>query len=314
MKSGLVALVGRPNAGKSTLLNQLVGQKLAIVSDKPQTTRNRIVGVKNVGPTGEQANGPTGQIVFLDTPGIHKPLHRLNVRMVDAAIDTFSEVDVIAVVIDASEASGGGDRYLLDLVKKSKTPKVLVLNKVDIADKNSLLPRLAAYQEEGFDELVPISALTGENVDRLEQVLLSHLPEGEAIYPDDYLTDQPERFFVAELVREQVLQQTRDELPFSTAVVVDKFEEPDPSTPLKPGANGLMRFYCTIVVERETQKPILVGRAGSMIKAIGTAARKELEKFFDARVFLDLHVKVREGWREDERMLDSLGLPSKKRR
>jgi GTPase len=314
MKSGLVALVGRPNAGKSTLLNQLVGQKLAIVSDKPQTTRNRIVGVKNVGPTGEQANGPTGQIVFLDTPGIHKPLHRLNVRMVDAAIDTFSEVDVIAVVIDASEASGGGDRYLLDLVKKSKTPKVLVLNKVDIADKNSLLPRLAAYQEEGFDELVPISALTGENVDRLEQVLLSHLPEGEAIYPDDYLTDQPERFFVAELVREQVLQQTRDELPFSTAVVVDKFEEPDPSTPLKPGAKGLMRFYCTIVVERETQKPILVGRAGSMIKAIGTAARKELEKFFDARVFLDLHVKVREGWREDERMLDSLGLPSKKRR
>jgi GTPase len=313
MKSGLVALVGRPNAGKSTLLNQLVGQKLAIVSDKPQTTRNRIVGVKNVGPTGEQANGPTGQIVFLDTPGIHKPLHRLNVRMVDAAIDTFSEVDVIAVVIDASEASGGGDRYLLDLVKKSKTPKVLVLNKVDIADKNSLLPRLAAYQEEGFDELVPISALTGENVDRLEQVLLSHLPEGEAIYPDDYLTDQPERFFVAELVREQVLQQTRDELPFSTAVVVDKFEEPDPSTPLKPGAKGLMRFYCTIVVERETQKPILVGRAGSMIKAIGTAARKELEKFFDARVFLDLHVKVREGWREDERMLDSLGLPSKKR-
>jgi GTPase len=308
MKSGLVALVGRPNAGKSTLLNQLVGQKLAIVSDKPQTTRNRIVGVKNVSAPAEAGAPQTsaGQIVYVDTPGIHKPLHRLNVRMVDAAIDTFSEVDVIAVLIDASEASGGGDRYLLDLVKKSNTPKVLVLNKVDIADKQSLLPRLAACQEEGFEELVPVSALTGENVDRLEHVLLSRLPESEPIYPEDYLTDQPERFFVAELVREQVLQQTRDELPFSTAVVVDKFEEPD--------AKGLMRFYCTILVERESQKPILVGKGGSMIKAIGTAARKELEKFFDARVFLDLHVKVRESWRDDERMLDSLGLPSKRRK
>ena len=314
MKAGLVALVGRPNAGKSTLLNRLVGQKLAIVSDKPQTTRNRIVGVKQVvRPAGQQADktqdpGPRttiGQIVFLDTPGIHKPLHRLNVRMVDAAIDTFSEVDVIAVVIDASEPSGGGDRFLLDLVARSKTPRLLVLNKVDLIQKQNLLPRLVEFEKEGFADLVPLSAKTGENVDRLEQVLLSHLPDGDPIYPDDYLTDQPERFFVAELVREQVLQQTRDELPFSTAVAVDKFEEQD--------AKGVMRFYCTILVERETQKPILVGKAGSRIKAIGTAARKELEKFFDARVFLDLHVKVREGWREDERILDSLGLPSKRK-
>lgn len=317
MKAGLVALVGRPNAGKSTLLNHFVGQKLAIVSDKPQTTRNRIVGVKNVKPSspptsaeatvGKQGLEPSeGQIVFVDTPGIHKPLHRLNVRMVDTAIDTFSEVDVIAVVIDVSEASGGGDRFLLDLVARSKTPRILVLNKVDLVQKEHLLPRLVEYAKEGFEELVPISAKTGENVDRLEQVLLSRLPEGDPIYPEDFLTDQPERFFVAELVREQVLQQTRDELPFSTAVVVDKFEEAD--------AKGLMRFYCTILVDRESQKPIIVGKAGSMIKAIGTAARKELETFFDARVFLDLHVKVREGWREDERMLDSLGLPSKKRR
>jgi GTPase len=318
MKSGFVALVGRPNAGKSTLLNHLVGQKLAIVSDKPQTTRNRIVGVKNLfktsGPsTSAKASADKqdlktldGQIVFLDTPGVHKPLHRLNVRMVDAALETLSEVDVIAVVVDGSEPSGGGDRYLMDLLKKSRTPKVLVLNKVDLCDKPSLLPRLVAYEQEGFTDMVPVSAMTGENVERLEQVLLSHLPEGDPIYPDDYLTDQPERFFVAELVREQVLQQTHDELPFSTAVLVDKFEEQD--------AKGLMRFYCTILVERETQKPILVGKAGAMIKAIGTAARKELEKFFDARVFLDLHVKVREGWREDERMLDSLGLPSKKRK
>jgi GTPase len=317
MKTGLVALVGRPNAGKSTLLNRLVQQKLAIVSDKPQTTRNRIVGVRNYfKPSSAEALKPSmeAQVVYVDTPGVHKPLHRLNVRMVDAALDTLREVDVVAVVVDATEPSGGGDRFLLDVVKRSKTPRILVLNKVDAVDKPALLPRLVEYEKEGFEDLVPISALTGENVDRLEQVLLKHLPEGDPIYPEDYLTDQPERFFVAELVREQVLQQTRDELPFSTAVVVDKFEEPDPSTPLKPGAKGLMRLYCTILVERETQKPIIVGKGGSMIKAIGTAARKELEAFFDAKVFLDLHVKVKEGWREDERILDSLGLPSRRRK
>lgn len=309
MKAGFVALVGRPNAGKSTLLNRLVGQKLAIVSDKPQTTRNRIVGVrtyfKTSGP--QDLKTTSGQIVFLDTPGVHKPLHRLNVRMVDAALDTLKEVDVVALVVDATEPPGGGDRFLLEIVKKSSVAKVLVLNKVDLVDdKHSLLPRLAAYQEEGFADVVPVSARSGENVDRLEEVLLSHLPEGDPIYPDDYLTDQPERFFVSELVREQVLQQTRDELPFSTAVIVDKFEEAD--------AKGLMKFYCTILVERESQKPILVGRAGARIKAIGTAARKELEAFFDARVFLDLHVKVKESWRDDERALDSLGLPSRRRR
>src|SRR5215203_4737571 len=181
MKAGFVSLVGRPNAGKSTLLNFLVGQKLAIVSDKPQTTRNRIVGVKQFAD---------GQIVFVDTPGVHKPLHRLNVRMVETAISTFGEVDVIAVVIDASEESGGGDRYLLDLVQKAKTPRILILNKIDLVPKNALLPRLAQFEKEGFEELIPVSAKSGENVDRLEQVLLSRLPEGEAIYPEDYLTDQ----------------------------------------------------------------------------------------------------------------------------
>jgi GTP-binding protein Era len=308
MNSGFVALVGRPNAGKSTLLNRLVGQKLAIVSDKPQTTRNRIVGVRNYfrTPGPQDPRTLVGQVVFVDTPGVHKPLHRLNVRMVDAALDTLSEVDLVALVVDAAEPPGGGDRFLLDVVKRSSTPRILVLNKIDAVDKQTLLPRLEEYAREGFEELVPVSALTGANVERLEKVLLERLPEGEAIYPEDYLTDQPERFFVAELVREQVLQQTRDELPFSTAVIVDKFEEPD--------AKGLMKFYCTILVERETQKPILVGRAGARIKAIGTAARKELEAFFDAKVFLDLHVKVKEGWREDERMLDSLGLPAKKRK
>jgi GTP-binding protein Era len=298
MKSGFVALIGRPNAGKSTLLNRLVGQKLAIVSDKPQTTRNRITGVRNF---------PEGQVVFVDTPGVHRPLHRLNVRMVDAALDALREVDVAAVIVDATEAPGGGDRYLVDVVKKVDKPRVLVLNKVDAVHKDRLLPMIERYsREDDFSDIVPVSALTGDNVERLEQVLLSRLPDGQPLYDEDYLTDQPERFFVAELVREQVLRHTRAELPFSSAVIVDRFEEPD--------AKGLLRLYCTILVERESQKPIVIGRGGEMIKAIGSAARKELEAFFDSRVFLDLRVKVRADWREDERMLDTLGLPQAKRR
>jgi GTPase len=297
MKSGFVALIGRPNAGKSTLLNRLVGQKLAIVSDKPQTTRNRIAGVRNY---------PGAQVVFVDTPGVHRPLHRLNVRMVDAALDALREVDVVTAVVDASEPPGGGDRYLMDILTTVSKPKVLALNKVDAVDKERLLPLIDRYRAVGFRDIVPLSALTGDGVERLEQVIVSHLPEGQPVYDEDYLTDQPERFFVAELVREQVLHHTRAELPFSSAVAVDKFEEPD--------ANGLMRLYCTILVERESQKPILIGRGGEMIKAIGTAARKELERFFDTRVYLDLRVKVRADWREDERLLDELGLPQTKRR
>lgn len=297
MKSGFVGLVGRPNAGKSTLLNRLVGQKLAIVSDKPQTTRNRITGVRNY---------PGGQVVFVDTPGVHRPLHRLNVRMVDAALQALREVDVVAAVVDASEPGGGGDRYLMDTIRHGRKPRVLALNKVDLIPKEALLPLIERYDRDvGFADIVPVSALTGSNIERLETVLLSHLPEGEPLYPDDYLTDQPERFFVAELVREQVLQHTRAELPFASAVVVDRFEEPD--------ASGLLRLFCTILVERESQKAIVVGKGGTMIKAIGTAARHELERFFDARVFLDLRVKVRAGWREDERALDDLGVVRSRR-
>jgi GTP-binding protein Era len=297
MKSGFVALVGRPNAGKSTLLNRLVGEKLAIVSDKPQTTRNRITGVRTY---------PAGQIVFVDTPGVHRPLHRLNVRMVDAALDTLRDVDVVTVVVDATEPPGGGDRYLMDIVRRIGKPRILALNKVDALQKERLLPLIERYDREvGFTAIVPVSALTGENIDRLEDVLLTHVPAGEPLYPEDHLTDQPERFFVAELVREQVLRQTRAELPFASAVIVDRFEEPDPS--------GLLRLYCTILVERQSQKPIVVGRGGAMIKAIGTAARAELERFFGARVFLDLRVKVRADWREDERALDEIGLPPARR-
>ena len=298
MKSGFVALIGRPNAGKSTLLNRLVGQKLAIVSDKPQTTRNRIIGVRNY---------DDAQVVFVDTPGVHRPLHRLNVRMLDAALATLKEVDVVTAVVDATDKPGGGDRFLMDVLRNVEPPRVLALNKVDLLPKERLLPLIERYSKDvDFADIVPVSALKGDNVDRLEAVLRSHLPEGEPLYPEDFLTDQPERFFVAEMVREQVLQHTRAELPFASAVVVDRFEEPE-----TPG--GMLRFHCTILVERESQKPIVVGKSGSMIKAIGTAARKELEQFFDAKVFLDLRVKVREDWRENERVLDELGLPRKRR-
>ncbi|HUU32599.1 MAG TPA: GTPase Era [Vicinamibacterales bacterium] len=294
MKSGFVGLVGRPNAGKSTLLNRLVGQKLAIVSDKPQTTRNRIVGVKTL---------PGGQLIYVDTPGIHRPLHRLNVRMVDISRATLREVDVVALVIDAATEHGAGDNFVWDLVSGTTAPIVVVLNKIDLVAKHDLLPRMAAVAKKGTAvDIVPVSAETGENVGRLEEVLLAHLPESPALFPEDYLTDQPERFFVAELVREQVLRHTHAELPFSSAVVVDAFEEP--ATP-----GGLLRLHCSILVERASQKPIVLGRGGAMIKAIGTAARLELERFFDAKVFLDLHVKVKADWREDPRTLTDIGLP-----
>ena len=290
MKTGFVSFLGRPNAGKSTLLNRIVGQKVAIVSDKPQTTRTRIVGVKNY---------DEGQVVFVDTPGVHKPTHRMNVRMVDVALEAMREVDVVALVVDVAVKPGPGDRFMLKVLKDVKSPALLVLNKVDLIAKHRLLPIMDQYQREHpFVEIVPISAVDGTNVDVLEKLFLQYLPEGEPLYPADYLTDQPERFFVSEIVREQVLQLTHDELPHSTAVIVDRFEE--------PGEDRVLKLYCTILVERESQKPIVVGKGGSMIKKIGTAARQEIEKFFDSRVYLDLHVKVKSEWRDDERLLDEI--------
>lgn len=293
MKTGFVSFIGRPNAGKSTLLNRLVGAKLAIVSDKPQTTRTRILGVQNY---------PEGQIVFLDTPGIHRPLHRMNVRMVDAAVDTIGEVDVLGLVVDAAEPSGKGDEFVLELVKRAKCPVFLLLNKVDLVRKAKLLPIIERYAQMNlFAEIIPLSAETGENVERLVAALFERLPEGEPLYPDDYLTDQPERFFAGEMVREALLRFTHAEIPFSSAVVVDRFEEPE-------GPKDLLRIHCTIIVDRPSQKPIVVGRGGEMIKKIGTAARLELEKFFATRVFLDLHVRVKSEWREDDRILHDIGL------
>jgi GTPase len=293
MKAGFVSLVGRPNAGKSTLLNRLVGTKLAIVSDKPQTTRTRILGVKNY---------DDAQVVFLDTPGIHRPLHRMNVRMVDAAVDTMREVDVLGLVVDVAEPLGKGDRYLVDLAAQANAPVFLILNKIDLGRKSKLLPIIQQYSRlANFAEIVPVSAATGDNVDRLERAIIDRLPEGEPLYPPDYLTDRPERFFAAEIVREKLLHFTHAEIPFATAVLIDRFEEPEK-------AKGVRKLYCTIVVDRQSQKPIVVGRGGEMIKKIGVAAREDLEKFFDTRVFLDLHVRVKSEWREDDRVLNDIGL------
>jgi len=298
MRAGYVSIIGRPNAGKSTLLNHIIGEKIAIVSDKPQTTRTRILGTKNY---------PGAQIAFVDTPGIHRPLHRMNVRMVDAAVETLREVDAVMLVHDASSRAGHGDEYVSGLLTHVKVPVVLVLNKIDRINKSQLLPiieQMRGWHE--WSEIVPVSAQTGDGVEHLEQTLLAKMPEGEALFPEDYLTDQPERVLVSETVREKVLHNTRDELPFSTAVAIDQFEEPD-----RPG--GLLRVYCTILVETESQKPIVIGHAGSMIKKIGTEARKDLEAFFNCKVYLDLRVKVKPDWRNDERALDDLGLPKRKR-
>lgn len=306
-RSGYASLIGRPNAGKSTLLNAIVGAKVAIVSDKPQTTRNRILAVKNYAD---------GQVAFVDTPGIHRPLHRLNVRMVDAALETLREVDVIVLVFDASTRPGKGDEYLTNLLKDVRTPVVLALNKIDLIAKSRLLPLMEqAKTWHDFAAMVPVSATTGDGVERLERVLLEQMPEGEPGYPEDYLTDQPERSLVAETVREKVLQHTRAELPFSTAVVVDEFDESErPETGSARSGQGLIRLYCTIYVEHESQKPIVIGRGGEMIKRIGTEARQDIEKMLDAKVFLDLRVKVNPDWRDSDRALDEIGVPRTARR
>jgi GTPase len=297
VKAGFVSFIGRPNAGKSTLLNRIVGHKLAIVSDKPQTTRTRIVGVKQY---------DDGQVVFVDTPGVHKPTHRMNVRMVDVALDAMRDVDVLTLVVDASAKEGPGDRHLIGLLRGVKVPVVLALNKVDVIAKTRLLPLIDRYrQAHPFVELVPISAIDGTNVDVLERLFLKHLPDGDPFYPADYVTDQPDRFFVSEIVREQVLQLTHAELPFSTAVVVDRVTKGDTAK--------VVAVYCTILVERASQKPIVIGRAGAMIKQIGSAARIELERFLDARVYLDLHVKVKSEWRDNDRVLDDMGVQGRTR-
>ncbi len=290
LKSGFVALVGRPNAGKSTLMNRLVGRKVAIVSDKPQTTRNRILGV---------VHRPAGQIVLLDAPGIHKPEHDMNRRMVDTALRALAHADLALWMVDATERYGPGERYVREVLRKAGRPVILALNKIDLVPKPSVLPVIATYKDMlPFAEIVPLSAKTGDNVDRLETLLLQHLPEGDALYPEEFVTDQTERFIVAEMVREKILARTREELPYSVGVLVESFEEKE----------NLVRIEATVYVERDGQKAILIGKGGEMMKAVGTAARHEIESLLGTKVFLGLFVKVRARWREDGRLLESMGL------
>ncbi len=288
-KSGFISIIGRPNVGKSTLLNALLGEKIAIISDKPQTTRNRILGI---------VNRPGAQLVFMDTPGIHKPMHRMNEFMVRTALATYNEVDVILMLVEATEQPGGGDRYIIETLSQVKTPVFLLINKIDLIGKEALLPLMQGCSRlYNFAEIIPISALRND-LGGLVEAILKRLPEGPKYFPDDQLTDQPERFVVSEIIREKIFELTKEEIPYSTAVVIeDMKEEPD-----------ITRITAVIYVERDSQKGILIGRGGGMLKQIGTLARTDAERLLGAKIFLQLWVKVKKGWREDERMLKNIGI------
>ena len=289
-RSGFVSLVGRPNTGKSTLLNALIGQKLAIVADKPQTTRTSIQGVLTL--PGE------AQVIFVDTPGIHRADTALNKRMMDTVRAALEERDLLLFLADASQPFGEEDRRAIDIVNKTSTSVVLVLNKVDLLkDKGVLLPLIEQYKAAyEFADYVPVSAVKGLGLDDLRRVILERLPEGPAYFPDDYVTDQPERFLAAELIREKVLHATRQEVPHSVAVAVDRWEQ----------APQITRIYATIRVERPGQKAIVIGSHGTGLKKIGTLARQEMERLFGIRIYLSLHVRVQPGWREKAIFLDAL--------
>ncbi|WP_188206188.1 GTPase Era [Alkalibacillus aidingensis] len=279
--SGFIAIIGRPNVGKSTFMNRVIGQKVAIMSDKPQTTRNKIQGVL----TSEQA-----QFVFIDTPGIHKPKHRLGDFMVKSAINTLNEVDVIMFMVNADEGYGKGDQYILERLSQVSKPVVLVVNKIDQVHPDQLLPLIDTYREKfDFKEVVPISALNGNNVDQLLNVLQDELPEGPQYYPEDQITDHPERFIISELVREKVLHHTHEEIPHSIAVVIDSIKPRD--------GKDMIDVQATIVVERKSQKGIIIGKQGKMLKQIGSEARKDIETLLGSGVFLELWVKVQKDWR-----------------
>jgi GTP-binding protein Era len=289
-KSGFVSIIGRPNSGKSTLLNRLVGEKVSIVTDKPQTTRHVVRGI---------VTRPEGQITFLDTPGIHKPIHRMNERMMKSVRESIADVDLVLLIVDASASFGRGEEFTLELVKPVTTKKILLLNKIDRIQKKELLPIIGRYSKAAeFEEIIPISALKGENVESLFSEIFKHLPEGPMFYPADQISDQQERTIAGEIIREKLILATEEEMPYSTAVVVEQFEE----------GEKLYRIMATVFVERESQKAIVIGKGGQKLKVIGTEARKELETFFGRKIFLELHVKVKKGWRDDEEMLKSLGL------
>lgn len=289
--SGFAAIVGRPNVGKSTLTNHLIGEKIAIMSDRPQTTRNKIMCIMNT---------DNAQIMFLDTPGIHKPHHKLGEYMVRTAENTLKEVDVILFVVDASEKRGAGEEYITELLQKVKTPVILVVNKIDkLQDKDKLFRIIDSYSKTyDFAAIVPVSALEDEEFPGLVAEITKHLPEGPAYFPDDMITDQPERVIAAELIREKILLLTRDEIPHSIAVEVEEFKERD---------NDDVYIRATIFVERDSQKGIVIGAKGSLLKKIGQQARADIEGLLGCKVFLDLWVKVKADWRNKDKALKQFG-------
>jgi GTP-binding protein Era len=288
-RSGFISIIGRPNVGKSTLLNALLGEKIAITSEKPQTTRNRILGI---------VNQSGAQMVFMDTPGIHKPMHKMNEFMVNAALRTYNEVDVILMLVEATEQPGGGDRFIIETLQKVKTPVFLLINKVDLVKKEALLPLMQECSKlYHFAEIIPISALQND-LGGLIDAIIKRLPLGPRYFPDDQLTDQPERFIISEIVREKIFDLTKEEIPYSTAVVIEEMkEEPD-----------ITRIHAVIYVERDSQKGILIGKGGAMLKQIGTLARQDAEKLLGNKIFLKLYVKVKKGWREDVGVLKNIGI------
>lgn len=300
-RSGFVAIVGRPNVGKSTLLNQILGEKVAIVSDRPQTTRNRIRGVKHL---------PDAQIIFVDTPGVHRPHHKMNEWMVREALASIQEVDLILFMVEVHGPFGPGDRYALEQMQEARgrrkgkaleCPVFLVINKIDLVQKAEILPIIdEGRQLFPFEEIIPVSASTGENVDRLLACIVQVLPEGPPYFPEDVVTDQPLRFIAAELIREKVFHLTYQEIPYSVGIAIEEFRE-------EPGPKGIIYVRAVIYVERDSQKGILIGRGGSMLKRIGQQARLELEAITGARVYLELWVKVKKDWRDDDQMLRVLG-------
>lgn len=289
-KSGFVSLVGRPNVGKSTLLNRLVGQKIAIMSDKAQTTRNKIQGILTT---------DTEQIVFIDTPGIHKPKHRLGDFMVRTALSTINEVDVVLFLVNVTEKRGPGDNFVIEKLKTVESPVFLVLNKIDQVHPDELLPIIEDYNSQmDFQEIIPISASEGNNVNRLVEVINNYLPEGPQFYPEDQVTDHPEYFIVSELIREKVLERTREEIPHSVAVVVESMTREE---------NEKVQVNAVIIVERPSQKGIIIGKGGKMIKDIGMNARRDIERLLGDKIYLELFVKVQGDWREKQRFLKDYG-------
>ncbi|APO46931.1 GTPase Era [Paenibacillus sp. FSL H7-0942] len=289
-KSGFVAIIGRPNVGKSTLMNQVIGQKIAIMSDKPQTTRNKIHGVYT---------SDNQQIVFLDTPGIHKRQSKLGDYMNQTALNTLSEVEAALFLIDASEGMGGGDRYIAEQLKNIRTPVILVMNKIDKIEPEALLPLIEEYRKlHDFAEIVPVSAKHGNNVSTLLEQLGKYLPEGPQYYPDDQVTDHPEQFVCAELIREKILQMTREEVPHSIAVTIEDMKVQD---------NGVVYISAVIFVERDSQKGIIIGKQGALLKEVGKRARHDIQNLLGSKIFMDLWVKVKKDWRNQDRVLRDLG-------